>query len=305
MLWQAMVGISRLKFLTFTLVTLLLSFSWLYWQQLPLPGFKVLLVSLLALCAHIAVNAWNEYLDFRSGLDLTTSRTPFSGGSGTLPQHPQFVWLAKTIAVTSTLLVALGGLWLCIDSGWALAWFGLPGLALIVLYTGPINRSPWLCLVAPGVGFGVVIAAGSIMALQGHVPSSAWWLAAMVMLMANNLLLLNQLPDIEADRAVGRRHLAIVYGKATALWIFRSQWLAVYLAICVAVSCQQLPLTSVLVVLTLPLAWRLEQNLRISMQSSIQSSLPHTLPTALGLNVALVHAVPLLLSLGLWMSAFL
>lgn len=291
--WQAIIGISRLKFLTFTLVTLLLSFSWQQWQQLPLPGDKLLLVSLLALCAHIAVNAWNEYLDFRSGLDFTTTRTPFSGGSGTLPQSPHLAPLALGIALSTTAVVALGGIWLCLETGWSLAWFGLPGLALILFYTGPVNRLPWLCLIAPGLGFGGVIWAGSIMALQGQVPTSACWLAAVVMLMANNLLLLNQLPDIDADKAVGRRHVAIVYGQATALWIFRCQWLVVYLLLCLAVIGQQLPLTSLLVALTLPQAWRLNQQLRLS------------LLTALGINVALVHVVPLVLSLSLWMSASL
>ena len=41
------------------------------------------LLGLVAL--HAAVNAFNEYSDFRRGIDLETQRTPFSGGSGTLP----------------------------------------------------------------------------------------------------------------------------------------------------------------------------------------------------------------------------
>ncbi|UCC49021.1 MAG: hypothetical protein JSV41_02255, partial [Gemmatimonadota bacterium] len=35
--------------------------------------------------AHVAVNALNEASDYRTGIDLKTVRTPFSGGSGTLP----------------------------------------------------------------------------------------------------------------------------------------------------------------------------------------------------------------------------
>ena len=41
------------------------------------------LVGLLAL--HIAVNALNEWSDYRTRIDFETERTPFSGGSGTLP----------------------------------------------------------------------------------------------------------------------------------------------------------------------------------------------------------------------------
>jgi 1,4-dihydroxy-2-naphthoate octaprenyltransferase len=34
---------------------------------------------------HVAVNALNEASDYKTGIDFNTERTPFSGGSGTLP----------------------------------------------------------------------------------------------------------------------------------------------------------------------------------------------------------------------------
>jgi 1,4-dihydroxy-2-naphthoate octaprenyltransferase len=40
------------------------------------------LIGLVAL--HAAVNAFNEASDMRSGIDLQTTRTPFSGGSGSM-----------------------------------------------------------------------------------------------------------------------------------------------------------------------------------------------------------------------------
>ena len=43
------------------------------------------LVGLVAL--HAAVDALNEVSDMRRGIDLNTRRTPFSGGSGTLPTN--------------------------------------------------------------------------------------------------------------------------------------------------------------------------------------------------------------------------
>lgn len=58
-----------------------------------------------ATLAHISVNTLNEYEDFKSGLDFQTFKTPFSGGSGTLPNHPniapQTLWLGLlSLAVT-------------------------------------------------------------------------------------------------------------------------------------------------------------------------------------------------------------
>jgi len=50
-----------------------------------------------ALFAHISANVFNEYFDFKSGIDLNTQRTPFSGGSGILPaallRPKQVLWV--------------------------------------------------------------------------------------------------------------------------------------------------------------------------------------------------------------------
>ena len=51
------------------------SFSWLH-TIMAVIGLVVL---------HMAVNILNEWSDMRTGIDLETERTPFSGGSGTLP----------------------------------------------------------------------------------------------------------------------------------------------------------------------------------------------------------------------------
>ena len=58
-----------------------------------------------ALCCHVSVNAFNEYYDFRSGLDARTRRTPFSGGSGTLPGKPELAGQALATAVVTHLAV--------------------------------------------------------------------------------------------------------------------------------------------------------------------------------------------------------
>ncbi len=132
------------------------------------------------------------------------------------------------------------------------------------------------------------------MALQGQVPTAACWLAAVVMLMANNLLLLNQLPDVEADRAVGRRHLAIVYGSNIALKVFALQWLLVYVLIAVAILFGHIPLAAASVFLSLFLVLKMSQQLN-SLEQPIN---------ALGINVALVHLVPLLLAAGNFFDHF-
>ena len=62
---------------------------------------SALLALLGGVTAHISVNALNEYVDCVSGLDARTQRTPFSGGSGVLPQQPGMAHVALITSITS------------------------------------------------------------------------------------------------------------------------------------------------------------------------------------------------------------
>ena len=72
--------------------------------------------------------------------------------------------------------------------------------------------------------------------------------------LVHNLLLLNEFPDVEADRTVGRRTLPIVLGKRNAAVFFSAVLLMTYLWIVWAVMRQFMPVFALLALLTLPLA---------------------------------------------------
>lgn len=207
---------ARLPFLALTLACLLLGLATVWRIGVPLDGVLLAKVVAGALCAHISVNMLNEYADFRSGLDATTRRTPFSGGSGALPAHPQWasaVLVAGLLALGVTLAVGWEVLQL---RGWAILPIGLAGVLLVLLYTPWITRHPLLCLLAPGLGVGPLLVVGTHVALGGHNLPAALAAAWVPGCLASALLLLNQFPDREADRVVGRRNLVIVYGRPWA-----------------------------------------------------------------------------------------
>jgi 1,4-dihydroxy-2-naphthoate octaprenyltransferase len=251
---------------------------------------------LAALCAHISVNALNEYVDGRSGLDAMTQRTPFSGGSGTLQAHPGLARFTLLMGGVTLLTAVLLGLHLLMlqPGGWQrLAPLGLLGVALVLGYSPWIARHPWLCLVAPGLGFGVLMVAGTACALTGHHTAMAWWAAGVPALLVNNLLLLNQFPDVEADRAVGRRTLPIVLGRPASVRVAGWQWALAYLLIALGVGQQALPAGALLGLLTAPLAWRTARGLRRH-ADEVPALVPH-----LGANVAVTLLTPVLMAIGL------
>lgn len=222
-------------------------------------GFSIdltllLLTALGALLAHVSVNTFNEFADFRSGLDLQTVRTPFSGGSGALPDNPGMAQAVFLLAVFSLLLTIVIGLYLMSVQGLALAPIGLLGLLTIVLYTPWINRYALLCLVAPGLGFGYLMVVGTQVALTGEYTEAVWWAATVPFLQVNNLLLLNQFPDIDADKRAGRKHLAIRFGLPVATAIFGLFAVAAPMVIIVGVALGILPAWSLLALITVPAA---------------------------------------------------
>ena len=283
---------ARLPFLALTLACLLLGLATVWRTGVMLDLGLLAQVVVGALCAHISVNMLNEYADFRSGLDATTQRTPFSGGSGALPAHPQ---CATAVLITGVLAlgVTLGvGLVLLRLRGWALLPVGLAGVLLVLLYTPWITRRPVLGLLAPGLGIGPVLVVGTHVALGGHnwgAALAASWVPACL---ASALLLLNQFPDREPDRAVGRRNLVIVYGRPWAARLVLVLHGLAALGLLVLVLLRWLPAASLWGLAPMALVWPLGRwLLRYGDE-------PDRLLPAMALNVVVALAAPLFMAVA-------
>lgn len=177
-------------------------------------------VLLAALCAHISVNAFNEAADFVNGLDAQTQRTPFSGGSGVLPAHPSLLRVVRAMAWLSLVVVVVTGVVLVAWRGWPLLVLGLSGVVVLLAYSAHLVRSPWGSLLAPGWAFGPVMVLGTHLALGAAIHAEALLACWLPFCSVNNLLLLNQLPDVVADRAVGRRNWPIVHGLRASVSVY-------------------------------------------------------------------------------------
>ena len=246
-----------------------------------------------AISAHISVNTLNEYLDFRSGLDLVTQKTPFSGGSGALPDNPLAASAVLSVAILTLVTTILIGLYFIVLRGLAILPLGLMGVVIIVLYTGWINRHPFSCLLAPGLGFGPLMVIGTHFVLTGNYH----WLAAIASLiplfLVSNLLLLNQYPDIKADKSVGRRHFPIAFGTDVSNWTYASFISLTYLAILIAVVTGLLPKLSLISLLTIIVAVPTLMGV-----FRYANDTPRLIPY-LALNVAVTLLTPTLLGVSL------
>jgi 1,4-dihydroxy-2-naphthoate octaprenyltransferase len=249
-----LLGPMRVPFLILTPACVLLGVGAALMSPGDVNGVQVILVLVGALAAHISVNAFNEYFDFKSGLDLQTQRTPFSGGSGTLPQRPDKARSTLATAWIAFGVTALVGLYFTALRGVLLLPLGLAGLLLLYAYTTWMVYHPILCLVAPGIGFGTLMVMGTYFALTGHYSWTAFWASLIPFFLVSDLLLLNQFPDVEADRSTGRRHFPITIGSRRSSVIYGLFLCAAYATIILAVTAGYFPPLSLIALATLMLA---------------------------------------------------
>lgn len=285
----------RPGFLLLSVAVIFLAVATAYYLQGITDWTTSVEILLCALLGHISVNCLNEYQDFRSGLDFTTARTPFSGGSGALPKYPQAAPAVLTIAILSLILCAVLGAHLIRGMGWLPYGMGVLALALILSYTRWLNRMPLLCLISPGTGFGIVMVQGTVFVLTGQFYLFGLVVSLLPFFLVNNLLLVNQYPDIEADRLYGRRTAPGHYGikASTSIYAFFS-------------LCGGLTVTTILLMaqgrgwswlLVLPLL----VNIRVFYGLVRENYHSAAFQKTMALNVVMTLLMPILL--GLWLIA--
>ena len=205
--------------------------------------------------AHISVNVFNDYFDSRSKLDTKTIRTPFSGGSGAIQSGLLTEKQALWVGIVTLIIIIPIGVFFIMVTGWLL----LPLLAIaficIILYTPLILRMgypEW----SAGLGLGVLPVLGAYFVQTGTYTLSAVLASIPSGILVHNLLLLNEFPDAEYDVTVKRRTLPISIGKKGALIFYSVLTIIVYLWIIGTIISRDMPVFTLLGLLTFPLAFR-------------------------------------------------
>jgi 1,4-dihydroxy-2-naphthoate octaprenyltransferase len=251
-------GVARLNFLVlpFTLVASGAAAS--AWEGSF--GWTPTLLALVGLLAlHAAVNTLNETSDMRTGIDLMTRRTPFSGGSGTILSGAISLRAADVFGYACVAVGLLIGLWFLWTIGPILILFMASGLFLVIGYT-PILARSGLGELAAGLGLGALPVIGTALVQGGSVGPAAIAASVPAFFMTFNLLLLNEFPDTEADTIGGRKNLVLMLGRRRAAWVYAIAGLATPSSVVGAVLAGFLPaicLAAALPSLFLvrPLAW--------------------------------------------------
>jgi 1,4-dihydroxy-2-naphthoate octaprenyltransferase len=286
----------RAPFLLVTLISVLVGVSVVVHESHPINALYLALAFVGALLSHIAVNVFNEYFDYKSGVDFKTMKTPFSGGSGVLPAgllNPRSVFILGVVCIAA--IIAIGGYFIYAQ-GPLIIPVGVVGILTVYFYTTHMTRSPLLCAIAPGLGFGPLMVMGTYFALTGTYSLAAGLASLVPAFLVSNLLLLNQFPDVEADASVSRRHFPITIGRERSSVIYAALIFAAYLALIIPVLFEVLPYLALLGLVTLPLGVLVVMGVR-RYHDQIERLIP-----VMGRNVILTLLLPMLMAIGIIVS---
>lgn len=196
--------------------------------------FLALIMILSAVLIQIATNFFNEYFDYKNGLD-----TEDSVGIGGAIVREGISPRAMLIAAFALYGISgIFGIILAANSSWWLLVIG--GICLLIgyCYTGgpyPISRTPYGELFA-GFLFGSGFSMIAYFTQTGHITLYSFAISLPLVVLIGLLLTANSLRDRVADAENGRRTLAILLGHDKTIlfmifgFTFSYVWLFVLLA---------------------------------------------------------------------------
>ncbi len=164
---------------------------------------------------QIATNLFNEYYDFKRGLDTAES----VGIGGAIVREGMKPKTVLNLALACYAIAILLGVYICSSSSWWLALMGLVGMAIGYLYTGgplPIAYTPFGELFS-GICMGSLFVLISFFIQTGEVSTDSILISVPIAILVGAINLSNNIRDIEEDTRGGRKTLAILMGSKGAI----------------------------------------------------------------------------------------
>lgn len=207
----------------------------------------------IALLLQIGSNLANDVYDDERGADTEERLGPTRVTQAGLLTRAQVKSGMKVVLAIAFLL----GLYLTLVRGWMVLVIGIAAIVAAVAYTG----GPWP-LGYHGLGevfvflfFGLTAVVGTYWVQTGTTAPVAWVMAVPIGLLITAIIVVNNLRDIEQDRVVGKRTVAVRIGAQATKWEYVACVAGAYIVVIAAVATRLLPVHALAVLLSLPLAW--------------------------------------------------
>lgn len=192
---------------------------------LNIPLFLAMMIASLLIQA--ATNMFNEYFDYKRGLDNAES----VGIGGTIVREGVDAKVVKNLAFGAFGLALLLGIYICATTSWWVAVVGFICMLAAYFYSGgpyPIAYTPFGELAAGFfMGFVIILIASYIQI--GEVTTEAMLISIPTSLFIGAINLANNIRDVDNDKENGRKTLSILVGKDNAIKVLAGMFLVAYI----------------------------------------------------------------------------
>lgn len=259
---------TRAPFLTATIVPVLLGsvIAWYHEGRLNWGYFWLTLLGVALM--HTGTNLANDYFDHKSGNDeANLTPTPFSGGSRFIQRGEIPARHILYFSLSCFFLGSIIGLYINFKLKTNIVLIlGAIGVLLGFFYTATPLKIGYRGMgeLAVGFGFGPLVVLGAYYAQTKALNIAPLISSLPVALLVLLILYINEFPDYAADKAVGKNTIVVLLGKKKAVYLYQLLLALTYLSIIFAVFWGVIPEYSLLALLTLPLALRSANNLKIN-----------------------------------------
>jgi 1,4-dihydroxy-2-naphthoate polyprenyltransferase len=189
--------------------------------------FSLFLAMLVAsLFIQAATNMFNEYYDYKRGLDTEHS----VGIGGAIVRNGVKPSTVMNIAFSFYGIALLLGFYIVANSTWWLAVIGILCMAAGYFYTGgpmPIAYTPLGEIVA-GLFMGLIISLISFYIQTETITAESILVSVPVSILVGLILLANNIRDLDGDKENGRKTVAILLGKKGAIVLLGSMFFITY-----------------------------------------------------------------------------
>jgi 1,4-dihydroxy-2-naphthoate octaprenyltransferase len=207
---------TRPRFYPASILPVLVGTSWGFNVSGNFDFFIFMLALLATVCVHAGANVLNDVGDDSGGTDRCNKNRiyPYSGGSRFIQTGIMEAAEMAYLGIGLLAIAATAGLILLLAKGLPILLFGLCGVVLASLYSlGPLRLSAiGLGETAVAVAFGILPVTGSAWLQSGVINADVLLFSVPISAWATAIILINEVPDIDADRATGKRTLPVRLG---------------------------------------------------------------------------------------------
>ncbi len=196
---------------------------------------------------HMTGNVWSDYFDFRKKVDADDTF-----GAKTLTTGMFKPEEIKRLAIGLLIVSIACGLGLFAVTGLPLLWIGLAGVLCTLLY--PVLKFNALGDLDILLAFAFLPTLGTSYAVTGAIDWSVLWIALPVGLITDGILHSNNTRDVITDKRAGITTMAMGLGSRFSAWLYGFEVIFPFIWVGVCSIIGIMPLTTLAIFLTLPVA---------------------------------------------------